>query len=71
MNELNKLESFISDLSLYTRFDKDRIKVKLRENEGYVIIIDDIEWSNYLTFDDAKAELNAIFKGIKLGRGLI
>ena len=69
--EDKELTSFISDLSLYTRFDKDRIKAYQTGLDKYLIVIDDIEWFECSSVIRAKAELKAIFKGIKLARGLI
>ena len=68
----NVLRELIKELASPLKFDFTRIWVGMNSYGEYEIEIDGELWGNCYTYDEAEADIRALFKGIEIaGKGQI
>ena len=66
MTTIEKLTALIKELAAKNGFPDDRIQV-FRDDDGKIgIDIDNGDWSNYLSYEEAEDQIYNLFKGIEL-----
>lgn len=66
MTTIEKLTALIKELAAKNGFPEDRIQVFYDDDGKIGIDIDNEDWSNYLSYEEAEDQIYNLFKGIEL-----